>query len=195
MIGLVELKSLNDRASVQVNTPWNRDCSACASRSGFVIHSAAQRSAAFISKEEHPESYQALQAVIAWRDQAALNAWIESCMADCSTLHSNCAALVAAHKRIHGLKISAVECGPQGGGVNYVASIKHVPKCELRLGGASLTEMHARLCKVCPPEPTPCQEAQRNARAMGAAIYGKRNRLRGSSRNTLPINQWLVKYW
>lgn len=63
---------------------FNRDSSACFSRSGAVIHSGVHRSTAFVSRHDALESLQACKAL----GQPALNGWIEGTiegleLADC----------------------------------------------------------------------------------------------------------------
>ncbi len=66
-----------------LKTNFNRDSSFCASRRGYVIHSGIHRSTAFISAEEHNESWNALTY---WKGQgqAAINGFIEAIINDSS---------------------------------------------------------------------------------------------------------------
>ena len=63
---------------------FNRDSSACKSRSGVVIHSGVHRSTAFVSRPDAVASLEACKAL----GQPALNGWIEATidgaeLADC----------------------------------------------------------------------------------------------------------------
>lgn len=74
------------------NTPpvirdnFNRDSSAIKSRGGYVIHSGAHRSTAFVSDSE------AIQSLEFWRSAGALNTWVESTIEECDleTCEINC---------------------------------------------------------------------------------------------------------
>lgn len=114
MLGLQELIAVNNRAPIVINDNFNRDCSACRSRSGVVIHSAALRSTSFVDAAEHPESHASLVWVIETLPQAGLNAWIEYIMDGSDVANAETAAirasLVAAGWRV----TAPSACGTQG---------------------------------------------------------------------------------
>jgi hypothetical protein len=84
MIGLAELKSLNNRPPA-IRDNFNRDSSCVESAKGFVIHSAVHRSTAFVDKARHADCFFALQY---WKcEQRALNGFVEAIIDD-STLET-----------------------------------------------------------------------------------------------------------
>ena len=95
MYSLETIHAINNRPRI-IRGNFNRDSSLCQSRRGYVIHSGAHRSTAFIDSTDHSESWQALTY---WKGQGqkAINGFIESIISD-STLEG---AELNAISRLH----------------------------------------------------------------------------------------------
>ena len=137
MFCLEVIKSESFQSPPRKITPWERECSYCQSHAGFVIHSAAQRSTAFISKADHPECWEAasfwLKASPASRD-----AFIESIMLDHSVTDSAAAAFRAARPTWR-LQFQ----GEQGGAVTCRA-IRQSGKLRETVASLSLPDLFTR---------------------------------------------------
>jgi len=77
MHSLETIQKINHR-SCKVQTNFNRDSSFCRSSRGFVLHSAVHRSTVFVSRSEHPESFQVCVRFLARASQPACNGFIEA---------------------------------------------------------------------------------------------------------------------
>lgn len=114
MISLPYLIELNNKTRT-LRTNFNRDSSACFSRSGAVIHSGIHRSTAFVSDETALASLRWSKAL----GQQALNGWIEAtidgaCLEDCE--------LTALCRQFPEWTFHTVKTGGKLGSVHYEAT-------------------------------------------------------------------------
>ena len=85
MLGLQELHAVNRRTRI-IRDNFNRECSFCQSRGGFVLHSGVHRSAVFVSGTEHPEAHAAFT-YWSGQGQPAVDAFITALVGDPCDLH------------------------------------------------------------------------------------------------------------
>jgi len=153
------IKSASYQNPAKLQDNHNRDCSICKSTAGFVIHSAALRSTAFVSVECDKPTHDACAFFHRRGDQSAINAWVERAVACQPTPLANAAALQALHgERIPGL---VVRTDKYLG--SYAAEIP-TAKLTFSLECLTLEGMDRRLSAINPCVTSECQEMQRKAR-------------------------------
>ena len=142
MYPLETIKAINNRPHVRRDN-FNRDSSAIASRGGFVIHSGIHRETAFISPDDHPDSFHSLNY---WRHagQKAVNAWIVAIIDGADVESAERAAFIAARP---GWKLRANEgAGKLKGAAGYTATRKR-GGFETRVSAFRLVHLHHKTRK------------------------------------------------
>lgn len=140
------IKAMNNRAATVILDNYNRDCSLCKSRGGYVAHSAATRSTHFASRAEHEETY-ILYYWVEGISQLAINTAVEHIEAGFSVAQAWRAVLQAIHgARIPGLVIRG------GDKVKHarVPIVAEIPSgaCVLHLGATGFADLHFKLSKL-----------------------------------------------
>jgi predicted DCC family thiol-disulfide oxidoreductase YuxK len=137
MFCLEVIKSESFQSPPKIITPWERECSFCQSSVGFVIHSAAQRSTAFISKTDHAECWEAASFWLK-ASPAARDAFIEGIMMDLTVADAAAAAFRAARP---GWRLQLQ--GEQGGAVTFRV-IRQSGKLRETVASLSLPDLFTR---------------------------------------------------
>lgn len=159
MYSIEVIKSASFQNPTKLRDNFNRDCSICKSSAGFVIHSAALRSTAFVSVACDKPTHDACAFFHHRKNQKAINKWIECVMAGHATPDANAQALQAMHgDHIPGLVVRTDK---------YLGSyVADIPTAKLVFGMECLTleGMDKRLSAVNPCLATDCQKHQHKAR-------------------------------